>query len=68
LIEKNTCVAAMEFSRCARVRTRPTEEAGPTAGLSKLNSVRSVEVDIRSRRADCPDGKKHHQRVQRLPE
>jgi hypothetical protein len=41
LIEKNTCVAAMEFSRCARVRARPTEEAGRTAGLSKLNSVRS---------------------------
>src|ERR671937_3015953 len=28
LIRKNTCVAAMEFSRCTRDDARPTEEAG----------------------------------------
>src|SRR5437016_14674160 len=41
LIEKNTCVAAMEFSRCARAARPPYREGRPTAGLSKLNSVRS---------------------------
>src|ERR671936_2404090 len=39
LIEKNTRVATMEFSRCARARARPTRMAGSEAGLSKLNSV-----------------------------
>src|SRR5205823_12436612 len=38
LIRKNTRVAAMEFSRCA-----PT---APVDGLSKLNSVRHLEVDV----------------------
>ena len=37
LIEKNTCVATMEFSRCALTAARN--------GLSKLNSV-SAEVDV----------------------
>jgi hypothetical protein len=36
----------MEFSRCARARARPTENAGPRAGLSKLNSARNIEVDV----------------------
>jgi hypothetical protein len=36
LIMKNTVVAAMEFSRCARL---PAEKTGRRAGLSKLNSV-----------------------------
>src|SRR3979411_2823371 len=45
LIEKNTCVAAMEFSRCTGSRP-PTRKAGPRAGLSKLNSVRDIEVDV----------------------
>jgi hypothetical protein len=36
LIMKNTVVAAMEFSRCAR---SPAEKTGRGAGLSKLNSV-----------------------------
>ncbi len=40
LIEKNTCVATMEFSRCARAAPAMHEKAGPRAGLSKLNSVR----------------------------
>jgi hypothetical protein len=35
----------MEFSRCAQTDVRPTREAGPQAGLSKLNSVH-VEVDV----------------------
>jgi hypothetical protein len=38
LIRKNTHVAAMEFSRCA-----PTARVD---GLSKLNSVRHLEVDV----------------------
>src|SRR2546426_12752039 len=38
LIEKNTCVAAMEFSRCARSPAHQ-RSAGLEAGLSKLSSV-----------------------------
>jgi hypothetical protein len=38
LIMKNTVVAAMEFSRCAR--WIPHEKSRPGAGLSKLNSVK----------------------------
>jgi hypothetical protein len=34
---KNTVVAAMEFSRCAR-DAPAQQKAGPAAGLSKLNS------------------------------
>ena len=37
LIRKNTCVAAMEFSRCAR--GTPHSSGRLEAGLSKLNSV-----------------------------
>jgi hypothetical protein len=40
LIVKNTLCTAMEFSRCARDKARPTRESRPGAGLSKLNSVR----------------------------
>src|SRR5262252_10037290 len=41
LIEKNTCVAAMEFSRCARAAPAVHEKNRPERnGLSKLNSVR----------------------------
>jgi hypothetical protein len=47
LDQKNTGIdVAMEFSRCARARARPTENAGPRAGLSKLNSARNIEVDV----------------------
>src|SRR5881398_3034825 len=47
LDQKNTGIdVAMEFSRCARIRARPTENAGPRAGLSKLSSERDVEVDM----------------------
>jgi hypothetical protein len=72
LIRKNTCVAAMEFSRCAG-STPPARTPAAGAGLSKLNSVRAgrsqspggcssavhVEVDVRSRRAQSPDGRSH---------
>jgi hypothetical protein len=44
LIMKNTVVAAMEFSRCARAQ--PAERNQPEAGLSKLNSVSSSKVDV----------------------
>jgi hypothetical protein len=37
-------------------------------GLSKLNSVVHVEVDVVSRRAVAPDGPKTIERAQRLPE
>ena len=37
LIEKNTCVATMEFSRCAPARRHQSKP--PVGGLSKLNSV-----------------------------
>src|SRR5919202_3465128 len=37
----------MEFSRCARTSVRLTERnAGPRAGLSKLSSLRYIEVDV----------------------
>src|SRR3982751_5204763 len=45
LIRKNTCVAAMEFSRC-----EPSCD-----GLSKLSSDCLLEVDIVSRRARSSD-------------
>src|ERR671936_652236 len=49
LIRKNTRVAAMEFSRCA---DRPRD------GLSKLNSVRHLEVDVVPGEPRNPDGPK----------
>jgi len=68
LIEKNTCVATMEFSRCARAGA-PAKDRN--SGLSKLNSVSRLESRRRgrrcSRRAGCPDGR-GHRRVRRLPE
>src|SRR5215208_4299297 len=80
LIEKNTCVATMEFSRCAPARRH--ESGPPMGGLSKLNSVGYVEVDVISRRVGTPDGLRplsfhnrgvrsratDHQRVRRLQE
>ncbi len=38
LIRKNTCVAAMEFSRCARAR-RPPNREGPARGPVSQNST-----------------------------
>src|SRR5438034_11315455 len=47
LDQKNTGIdVAMEFSRCARARARPTRVRRRWAGLSKLNSMRDIEVDI----------------------
>ena len=52
LIMKNTVVAAMEFSRCARL---PAEKTGRGAGLSKLNSVERRGRRC-SRRVESSDG------------
>jgi len=71
----------MEFSRCARARARPTENAGPRAGLSKLNSegllpgdtsncvpgVHSSRGRHTSRRIECPDGMSHRDRLKSVP-
>ena len=60
LDQKNSGIdVAMEFSRCTRAFAHPTKKRRPSAveaqspGLSKLNSVRPliVEVDVCSRRA-----------------
>src|SRR6476619_5695106 len=51
LIGKNTCDAAMEFSRCARTRASAERESRPVAGLSKLNSVIGRRGRRSSRRA-----------------
>jgi hypothetical protein len=52
----------MEFSRCARDGAHlstTTDAVQPASrGLSKLNSVLHVEVDVVSRRAVAPDGPK----------
>src|SRR2546428_1577383 len=45
LIEKNTCVAAMEFSRCARL-TRPAEKRRPRGRSLKTQQRGYVEVDV----------------------
>src|SRR2546429_9256947 len=55
LIRRTRCVSTMEFSRCARTGARPACERPPGGGLSKLNSVCHVEVDVVSRRARDPD-------------
>src|SRR5438128_12550015 len=46
LIEKNTCVAAMEFSRCARVA--PPYEKNRASGARSLKTQQRghVEVDV----------------------
>ena len=63
LIEKNTCVATMEFSRCARARAPAKDRS---SGLSKLNSVRHRGRRT-SRRPGIPDGKRNfHQRARSL--
>src|SRR2546426_8488507 len=46
LIEKNTCVAAMEFSRCARVGPAVREEPGLGARSLKTQQRGHVEVDV----------------------
>ena len=46
------------FQGARGARARPTERRTDPfgAGLSKLNSVRNIEVDVISRRAELPDG------------
>src|SRR6187200_912830 len=62
LIEKNTCVATMEFSRCARAGT-PAEDR--SSGLSKLNSAIDRGQRI-SRRPGFRTEKELHQRARSL--
>ena len=61
LIMKNTVVAAMEFSRCTRVRPATARfhltRARSSAGLSKLNSV-GRRGRRSSRRARSSDGRR----------
>src|SRR5688500_13002888 len=71
LIRKNTCVAAMEFSRCTRTHA-PAQQRPPRQrpGLSKLNSVRPAacgrrqkarynELDIVLGEPTAPDEQAH---------
>jgi hypothetical protein len=67
LIEKNTCVATMEFSRCAPDAPAVLTKTArcPWGGLSKLSSMVDVEVDV------IPGELEHrtaygHRRVERL--
>ena len=69
LIVKNTVSAAMEFSRCARAA--PALKTTPNGGLSKLNSVSYVEVNVilgelgfRTLLSENPDSSS---RAERLP-
>jgi hypothetical protein len=62
LIEKNTCVATMEFSRCARAGA-PAEDR--SSGLSKLNSAIDRGQRI-SRRPGIRTEKELHQRARSL--
>src|SRR5262252_5470170 len=66
LIEKNTCVAAMEFSRCARVAPPYRERPASRAGLSKLNSVVTSRSTL-FQASRVPDGRSHR-RARRLQE
>src|SRR5205823_7263001 len=52
LIMKNTVVAAMEFSRCARANPPRENDQGP---VSQNSTAWNVEVDVISRRARSPD-------------
>ena len=45
LIEKNTCVAAMEFSRCARVAP-PYENGRPRGPVSQNSTAYETSVDV----------------------
>src|ERR1700730_12510996 len=46
LIEKNTCVAAMEFSRCARKSPAQLRNAGLAGRSLKTQQRGDVEVDV----------------------
>ena len=58
LIEKNTCVAAMEFSRCARDRPALREKTG-LAGRSLKTQQRARRGRRCSRRTKSSDGRGH---------
>ena len=64
LIEKNTCVAAMEFSRCARL-ARPTEKRRPRGRSLKTQQRVQCRGRRCSRRTRSSDGRVH-QRAWRL--
>src|SRR6184192_1336397 len=64
LIEKNTCVAAMEFSRCARL-ARPTEKRRPRGRSLKTQQRVQCRGRRCSRRTRSSDGR-IHQRARRL--
>src|SRR5437868_10436179 len=63
LIEKNTCVAAMEFSRCAR--DDPPSRETPPRGRSLKTQQRARRGRHDSRRTRSSDGR-IHRRVWRL--
>ena len=50
---------SFQGARGTRARTTEKTEAVAGTGLSKLNSVRDIEVDVCSRRAELPDGLRH---------
>src|SRR5262245_49412025 len=54
LIEKNTCVAAMEFSRCARAAPAVHEKNRPEGRSLKTQQRTSCRGRRSSRRAGCP--------------
>ncbi|SRR5581483_9937675 len=67
LDQKNTGIdVAMEFSRCVRALHPPNRKHRAWLGLSKLNSMRDIEVDIVLGEPDAgrPEG---HRRGWRLP-
>jgi hypothetical protein len=58
LIEKNTCVAAMEFSRCAR-KIRPAEKRRPRGRSLKTQQRGRRRGRRSSRRTKSSDGRGH---------
>jgi hypothetical protein len=59
--KKTSVFIAMEFSRCARDDAHPADRPPMPCrhrGLSKLNSVLHLEVDVISRRARASDGQR----------
>src|SRR5262245_27058012 len=68
LIRKNTCVAAMEFSRCTRTRARQPRIPRPEArSLKTQQRVPIDELDIVLGEPTAPD-EQAHPRGRRLPE
>ena len=76
LIRKNTCIAAMEFSRCTRAR-RPHSERTAAAVVNRHCTVfqnstawlrRGRRISRRDRSPDVPARELEHQRAGRPPE